>query len=56
MVMYVIMYGIADDYTCEDMHAIADDYTCEDMYAIADDYTCENFIIKALPFIIKVYH
>ena len=50
------MYGIADDYTCEDMHAIADDYTCEDMYAIADDYTGENFIIKALPFIIKVYH
>ena len=50
------MYGIADDYTCEDMHVIADDYTCEDMYAIADDYTGENFIIKALPFIIKVYH
>ena len=50
------MYGIADDYTCEDRHAIADDYTCEDMYAIADDYTCENFIIKGLPFIIKVYH
>ena len=38
------------------MYTIADDYTCEDMHAIADDYTCENFIIKALPFIIKVYH